>query len=259
VALLADPVVQARTPALVNAALAARGLDAVLVPLEVPRDALATVLAAIRRIQTFRGAVVSMPHKTALLDHLDDVTHEGRQVGACNVVRREADGRLAGTMLDGAGFVAGLHQAGHEVRGKRVFMAGAGGAAAGIAFALAEHGAARLTVRNRTRARALDLVRRVRIAWPDVDARVGDDGPTDDHLLVNATSLGMRPGDALPIDPTRLGPGVVAAEVVLAPVMTAFLEAAQLRGATVHVGEAMLAAQIDLIVDFLFPRPNGLA
>jgi len=251
--IIADPVAQARSPALVNAALATRERDAVMVPLRVKAGDLEPVLAGLRAIHTFRGALVSMPHKTVLVDLLDEVLPEGRQVGACNVLRREPDGRLVGTMFDGEGFVGGLRAAGHHVGGKRVFLAGAGGAASGIAFAMGKHGAAALTIHNRTAAKATALAARVRAAWPALAVATGGPDPSDHDLVVNATSLGMQPGDALPLDVTRLTPGTVAAEVVIRPEPTPFLAEAAKRGCAVHHGEPMLAAQIDLAIDFMLP------
>jgi shikimate dehydrogenase len=247
--IVADPVAQARAPFLVNRALAARGADAVLVPLHVGSDGLAPLVRALRVLGNLAGAVFSMPHKTAIVPLLDDVTREGRQVGACNVVRREPDGRLVGTMYDGEGFVAGLRAAGHEVGGRRVFLAGAGGAAAAIAFALGKHGAAALTIQNRTATTAEALAARVRSVWPALRATAGGPDPRGHDLVVNATPLGMRPGDPLPVDVAGLGPGVLVADIVIAP--TPFLAAAAERGATVHHGEPMLAAQVDLMLDFM--------
>jgi len=125
--LLADPVTQAQSPMLVNALLAERGIDAVMAPLQVPAGALAPALDAIRASRNVAGALVSMPHKTALTSLVDEVARAGREVGACNVVRREADGRLTATMFDGEGFVAGLRAAGHDLRGRRALLVGAGG------------------------------------------------------------------------------------------------------------------------------------
>jgi shikimate dehydrogenase len=249
-AIVADPVAQARAPVLVNRALAGRGVDAVLVPLHVGRDGLAPLVHALRAVQNFAGGVFSMPHKTTLVSVLDDVTTEARQVGACNVVRREPDGRLVGTMYDGEGFVAGVRGAGHDVRGRRIFLAGAGGAAAAIAFALGKHGAAALTIHNRTAATAESLAARVRDAWPALRVSLGSN-PRGHDVVVNATSLGMRPEDPLPVDVDGLGPGTLAAEVVISSAPTPFLAAAAARGATVHHGEPMLAAQIDLMLDFI--------
>lgn len=248
--ILADPVAQARAPMLVNAALAARGSDAVMVPLRVDLAGLVSVVEALRAMQNLKGAVVSMPNKSALVDLLDEVTPEARQVGACNVIRREPDSRLVGTMFDGEGFVAALRAAGHEVRGKRVFLAGAGGAAAGIAFAVGKHGAAALTIQNRTAPRAAALASRVAATWPRLAVRAGSD-PSGHDLVVNATSLGMKPDDPLPVDVGALAPGMVAAEIVIHPETTSFLAEAAKRGCALHRGLPMLAAQIDLMIEFM--------
>jgi len=249
--ILADPVAQARSPQLVNAALAARGHDAVMVPLQVAAGDLERAVDGLRAWRSFRGAVVSMPHKSAIVALLDDATAEVRQTLACNAVRREPDGRLVGAMFDGAGFVAGLRHAGHEVRGKRVLLLGAGGAAAGIAFALAAAGVAALAIRNRTPARAAALAVRVQQASPDVEVAAGAASARGFDLVVNATSLGMQGGDPLPLPFEGVAPQTIAADVVLRPEPTPFLAAAASRGCVIHPGEAMLAAQIELLLDFI--------
>jgi shikimate dehydrogenase len=249
-AILGDPIVQARTPGLVNAALTARGVDAVLVPLHVPAGGLASVVDALTEIRNFRGAVVTMPHKTAILELLDDVTPEARRVGGCNVLRREPDGRLVGTMFDGDGFAAGLLAAGHDVKGARVFLAGAGGAAAGIALALAKRGIVALTIHNRTAEKATALAARVREVAPRLTVAVGGSDPAGHDVVINATSLGMKPGDPLPLRTDGLVPAMLVAEAVIYP-ETPLLAAAAKRGCRVHPGEAMLVAQIELMVDFM--------
>ncbi|MCW5892987.1 MAG: shikimate dehydrogenase [bacterium] len=250
-AILGDPIAHARAPRLVNDALAARGDDAVMVPIQVAADGLARVVDGLRAMQSFAGGVVTMPHKEAIVALLDDVSAEARQVGACNTIRRTADGRLVGTMFDGEGFVAGLAASGHAVRGRRVFLCGAGGAAAAIAFAMGRHGATRLTLYNRTTARAAALADHVRAAWPALAVALGGPDPSGHDLVVNATALGMRPGDAaLPCDVSGMTPGTLAADVVIRQ-PTAFLAAAAARGAVVVGGEPMLVAQIGLIVDFV--------
>jgi shikimate dehydrogenase len=254
VAIVADPVARAQSPMLLNALFAERDLDVVMVPFHVRAGGLESAIAGLRAIESCAGALVSMPHKTRLRSLVDEVTRAGREVGACNVVRREPDGRLVGTMFDGEGFVGGLGAAGHDVRGRRVLLAGAGGAASAIAFALAHHGVAALTITNRTAAKAEALAARVREAAPGVRARAGGADPRAHDLVVNGTSLGMQPGDPPPVDVDRLEPGSIAAEVVTAHETTCFLDEAARRGCIVHPGRAMLVAQLDLIVDFVLPR-----
>jgi shikimate dehydrogenase len=248
-AILGDPIAHAQAPTLVNAALAARGLDAVLVPLHVRAAELARVVAALRAVQNFRGAVVTMPHKEAAAALLDELSPEAREVGACNVIRRDAGGRLKGTMLDGEGFVAALRRAGHEPRAKRVFLAGAGGAAGAIAFALARHGAAALTIHNRTAARGEALASRLRAARPGFDVRVAGAGPAAHDLAINATSLGLRDGDALPFDARDLRPETIVAEIVIRA--TPLLAEARRRGCPVVEGRPMLEEQVEQMVEFI--------
>jgi shikimate dehydrogenase len=250
-AIFGDPLEQARAPGLVNASLAARGVDAVLVPLRVPHGQLARAIAGVRAIESFRGAVVTMPHKTAVVELLDEVRPEARQVGACNAVRREAADRLVGTMLDGEGFATALRRAGHDVRGKRVWLAGAGGAAAAIAFAMAKYGAAALAIHNRTMEKAEALAARVRAAHPGLDVRASGPRPERCDVVVNATSLGMRAGDPLPLDPGSLRSGVLAADVVIRDEPTPFLAAAAARGCAVQPGLPMLVEQIEQLLDFM--------
>jgi shikimate dehydrogenase len=250
-AIIGDPIVQARAPGLVNPLLAARGINAVLVPLQVRAGALEPAVAGLRAVDSFRGAIVTMPHKTAVMALLDEVSPEAREVGACNVIRRTADGRLTGTMLDGEGFAAGLVAAGHTVRGKRVFLAGAGGAASAIAFALARRGVGTLVLHNRTRAKTEALGARLRAAYPAVETVLAPTGPAGCDIAVNGTSVGMKAGDPLPFDLTGLAPPMVAADVMSHRERTEYLAEAERRGCAVHSGIAMLAHQIELMVDFM--------
>lgn len=249
--ILAHPVAHVRTPQAMNAQYDAMGFDGVLVPIDVAPDDLATVVAGLRRMRNLGGIVVTVPHKEAIAALCDDLTEAARQVGAVNVIRREADGRLVGGQFDGEGFVAGLRGAGHDIAGRAVFMAGAGGAAAGLAFAFARHGAARLTIHNRTAARAEALAARVRAAYPGCHACSGGADPSGHDVVVNATSLGMRDGDALPLDATRLASPMLAAEVIMAPEVTPFLAEAARRGCATHGGKPMLAAQVALLARFM--------
>ena len=253
VAILGDPIAQASAPRLMNALFERQGRDAVLVAHHVRAADLASALAGLRATQNLRGAIVTMPHKVAVVALLDALAAEAREVGACNVVRRAPDGRLVGTMLDGEGFVASVRRAGHDVRGARAFLAGAGGAAAGIAFALARHGATALRIHNRTRSAAEDLAARVRGAVPGFDVAVAaGPSPTGCDLVVNATSLGMRSDDPTPLDVGGLEPGALVAEAPIRPEPTRLLAAAAARGCRTHGGLAMLEAQIELMAEFVF-------
>ena len=250
--MIADPVAQARSPGMANTLLQERGQFGafVLLPMQVPAGALREVIAGLRQVQSFAGAIVSMPHKTAIVPLLDELTSEAQLVGAVNVIARSSAGRLVGTVLDGEGFVAGMRSAGHEVEGASCLLVGAGGAAAAIAFALARHGCASLTIENRTPSKATSLATRVRAAFPDVRVQVGDPGGRYD-IAINATSLGMKADDELPLSRDAIERTALVAECVVAPEFTPLLEAAREKGRAIHTGVPMLTAQMDLILRFM--------
>lgn len=252
-ALIADPVRQARSPGMANALLEERGRhDAfVLVPLQVPAGALEAVVGGLRQIGNFAGALVSMPHKAAIVPLVDELTPEAALVGAVNVVRRAPDGRLHGTIMDGEGFVAGLRAAKHEVRATACLLVGAGGAASAVAFALARHGCASLAIVNRTASRAADLASRVGAAFPAMAVRLGDAPDARYDIAINATSLGMHIRDELPMSRDVVERAALVAECVVAPEMTALLALAASSGRAIHTGVPMLEAQMSLMLEFM--------
>ncbi|NBS02044.1 MAG: hypothetical protein EBS72_07850, partial [Rhizobiales bacterium] len=161
---------------MINAVADERGVDGVMIPFHVAPADLPALVKGLKGMKSLGGFVVTVPHKGAIVDLLDEVSPSARLIGAANCVRREADGRLVGEMLDGVGFVTGLRQAGIEPKGLSAYLAGAGGAANAIAFALIEAGVTRLTIANRTREKVDDLIARLSSIYPDADLRIGGPG-----------------------------------------------------------------------------------
>jgi len=249
--LLADPVGHVVGTAVLNAHFERAGIDFAASPVHVRPDDLATVLAAARVTRNLAGLGITIPHKIAILPLLDEVTDRGRRVGAVNFVRRDPDGRLVGDNVDGIGFATGLARHGVEVAGRRVVQAGAGGVGRAIAFALAEAGAASLGIANRDAAKAAALAAAVRAAFPGCDARPAAATARGADVAVNCTSLGMRDGDALPLDLDGIRPGAAVAEVVMTPATTPLLAEADRRGCRTVPGRVMLDEQMALVQAFL--------
>ena len=254
-AILADPIHHVKTPQGINRLMRERGIDAVMVPWHVAPEGLADALQGLRGMRNFDGCIVTVPHKTALPGLCDELTPGAARIGAVNVVRRLPDGRLRGGMLDGDGFVAGLRREGIEPRGQSAYLAGAGGAASAIAFALAQAGVSRLTIANRTSAKAQQLIDRLAPDFPAIAFAQGTDDPSGHDLVVNATSLGLREADALPLDVTRLTADQTAAEIIMQPVETRWLAAAREKGCRIQYGAPMLACQIELMAAFMRGEP----
>ena len=248
---LADPIHHIKGPQLSNRLFAEHGFDGVMVPIHVRPADLATVLQGLRATQNLDGFIVTVPHKTAMLSLCDTLTETARRIGAVNIVRRLPDGRLHGGQLDGDGFVGGLRSGGIEPAGRSAYLAGAGGAASAIAFALAEAGVRRLTLHNRSTDKAQALRKRLLGSYPRLAISVGSADPAGHELVVNGTSLGMHDGDALPLDADRLAPEQTVAEIIMQPAETALMRIAREKGCRVHPGLPMLACQIALMAEFM--------
>ncbi len=257
---LAHPVHQVKAPQLINRLLERIGFDGVMVPIHVQPDGFAALVDALRQMRNLDGFVVTVPHKTSMPALCDELTPAARLVEAVNIVRRQADGRLSGGILDGDGFVSGLRGAGIDVAGLDVYMAGAGGAASAIAFALAGAGVSRLTIANRTASKAQALIERLSGHFPSIAFALGNGDPRGHALVVNATSLGLQEDDPLPMEADRLDAGQIVAEIIMKPACTRLLSIAIQRGCRIQYGEPMLAAQIELMAAFMgVPLPAATA
>jgi shikimate dehydrogenase len=249
--ILGDPVAHIRGTAFFNGHFSERGLDAAAVPLHVASADLASAIATIRKLRNVAGFGVTIPHKIEVLKHLDGMTERAAQVGAANFVRRAADGGLTGDNVDGIGFTAGLARNGIPVEGKRVLQTGAGGAGRAIAFALAEAGAAEITLANRTQEKAQHLADAVEAAYPRCRCVAGTADVKAADLVVNTTSLGLHEEDPVPIDIAGLPAASAVADIIMSPEMTPLLKEAEQRGHRIMRGREMLIDQLRLATAFL--------
>jgi shikimate dehydrogenase len=233
-------------------------VNAVVVPMGCRAESFADFLPLVFQLSNIRGALITMPHKVSVVDLLDEVTPAVRVAGACNAVRRAADGRLQGDMFDGEGFVRGLRSKGFDPRGCRALVVGSGGVGRAIAASLAAAGVAELGLFDVDPASADGLALRVQEHYPNVRVKTGSRDPAGVDLVVNATPLGMNEGDPLPFDVTRLSPTTFVGEVVMKRETTALLAAAQALGCKTQVGTDMLYEQIPAYLEF-FGLPTTTA
>ena len=251
-ATIAHPADHVRAPMVFNRIFAERGLDRVMVPMDVPPAELETAIMALRGMANFRGMAVTIPHKMAIAALCDSLGPEAQLTGAVNAVRFEADGSMHGDNFDGAGFVAGLRQQGHDPDGRDILMLGAGGAARAIALALCGAGVGRLRILNRTPDKAAAIVAALEELGGHRQAEVAGAHQGDGvDMIINTTSLGLHKGDALPMMLDKVDADTVIAEIIMVPEQTDWLTAAQGRGLTTHYGRHMLDCQVDLIGNFI--------
>ena len=247
-----------KAPLIYNPYFEHAGINAVVVPMGCRAEAFPALLRSVFALENIRGALITMPHKVSVVDLLDEVSPAVRVAGACNAVRRDAAGRLVGDLFDGEGFVRGVRLKGVEPRGARVLIVGAGGVGSAIAASFAAAGVAGLSLYDLRAEVVESLAARLRLHYPAIDVRTGSNDPAGHDIVVNATPMGMEPGDPLPLDVERLSPSTFVGEVVMRQAMTAFLQAAQARGCRFQIGTDMLFEQIPAYLEF-FGLPTTTA
>lgn len=245
---LAHPAGHMRASDVLNTFFMRTGRDVAVSPLDIHPEDLGTVLSAIKRLRNVVGFGVTMPHKIAVMAHLDALTEEARMIGAVNFVRRNEDGTLLGDNLDGKGFLEGMLKNGIPVAGRRILQVGAGGAGRATAFALARAGASEIFIANRDVAKAEQLASELKSPDGRLVGRFGLSAPVDFDIVVNATSLGMKPEDDLPIDPSLIGPRTDVCDIVVTPPVTKLMALARERGARAIGGQPMLDEQMEQVV-----------
>ncbi|MFI5054369.1 MAG: shikimate dehydrogenase [Acidimicrobiia bacterium] len=238
--LIGDPIAHTRSPAILNAAFAATGLNWIYVAFPTPAGQGSHAVKAARALG-LAGLTVTMPHKADAAWACDELTSDASALGAVNVVTVSETGRLLGASTDGEGFVRSVRDEGFDPAGKEALVLGAGGAARSIALALGTVGA-HVTVAARRREMAesaAGLVSGARASsLLDVD-------PGGYALVVNATPLGMH-GEPGPIAVDRLNPGQLVVDTVYHPMETPFLAAVRARGIATVNGLGMLVHQAAL-------------
>jgi shikimate dehydrogenase len=239
-----------RAPLIYNPYFAKHGIDVVVVPMGCRSEDYPAFLRLVFRLSNVRGALITMPHKLATVALLDEVTPMAKVAGACNAVRLDAGGRLVGEMFDGEGFVRGVLRQGRRLRGARALVVGSGGVGSAIAASLAKAGVGGIALFDTAWARMAALADRLRQEHPGLAVSVGANDPAGFDVVVNATPLGMKPGDPLPVDVERIAPSAFIGEVVMAQEITPFLAAARARGCAIQVGTDMLFEQIPAYLEF---------
>ena len=239
-----------KAPMIYNPYFEREGIDVVVMPMGCRSEDYAVFLRAVFKLANICGALITMPHKVTTVGLLDEASPAVQIAGACNAVRRDAGGRLVGDMFDGEGFVRGVRRKGVRVEGSRVLIVGTGGVGSAIAASFAAAGVASIGLFDIHADVAEMLGVRLRKHYPRLDVRTGSNDPAGWDVVVNATPLGMEPGDPLPMDVERIAPTTFVGEVVMSSEMTAFLKAVQQRGCRFQIGSDMLFEMIPAYLEF---------
>ena len=247
--IIGDPVEHSMSPLIQNAAFNKMGIDYLYVPFKVKKEELGKAIDGMRALN-IRGLNVTIPHKVAVIQFLDELDPLAERIGAVNTIVNN-DGILTGYNTDAGGFLQALVKSGVEPRGKKVVILGAGGASRAVSFTLADSGA-HLVILNRLLELdwAKELADRIsQIFAMEVEAlELNRENLAmalrEADILVNATSVGMTPNiDETPVNSDLLKPGLIVFDVVYSPIKTRLLREAEQAGAKTISGLDMLIWQ----------------
>ncbi|MEI6385768.1 MAG: shikimate dehydrogenase [Spirochaetota bacterium] len=250
IALLGDPVDHSLSPRMHNTAFAHLGLKYAYLAFRSNEAELPAAVAALKALDA-RGFNCTMPLKKAILPLLDDMSPAARMTGSVNTVAIE-DGRLIGHNTDGKGYIHDLRDHGVEIRGKRILIVGAGGAARGLCVQLALDGAAEIVIANRSLEKAQSIrcliasniptckVEAIQLSERELAPRIALA-----DIFTNTTALGMHPLEESCVisNSAMLRPSLVMTDLVYIPEKTIFLEFAEEAGCKVINGAGMLLWQ----------------
>ena len=245
--LIGTPVGHSGSPAMYNYSFAKTELDNAYLAYDVPLEKTEEAVNALK-VLGCKGFNVTMPCKTKVAELVDELSDAAKLIGACNTVVIK-DGKLYGNNTDGMGFVRNLKENGVDVKGKKMTVMGAGGAAAAIQVQSALDGAKKISIFNRKDefyVNAEHTVEKIRKMLPDCEVNVYTLEDTaklyeeiaDSDILVNATKVGMKPLDeqSLIEDTSVFRADLVVADAVYNPKETKFVQEAKAAGCSLAVG-----------------------
>lgn len=258
---IGDPISHSKSPAMHQAALEALGVPGSYVPMHVKSGQVGDAIAGIKALG-FRGINVTIPHKLEVIPHLDHLDETALRIGAVNTIVNDK-GVLTGYNTDGIGYVRSLkEEAAPDLKGKKIMVIGAGGAARGIIYALSLEGPDRICVANRT----ADKAEAVAAEWKDLADIRGisiEQLPAylrDADILINTTSVGMHPNVSdTPVEADLVPDGIVVSDLIYNPLKTRLLAEAEQKGCTVHGGLGMFVNQGAYALEYWTGLPAPVA
>ncbi len=247
VGLIGYPIGHTLSPAMHNRAFEYLDLNYIYLPFPVEKNNLKGALRALPPLGIV-GVNVTLPYKGKVLEYLDEVIEEAELTGAVNTILVKSD-RLIGYNTDGEGFVTSLKKGtGIDPKGKRVVIIGAGGAARAVSIRLAKEEVEKITLTDIIFNKAQDLASHIEkhISKVETTALRGEELEKEikeTDILINATPLGMKPDDPLPIDPKLFHPNLLVYDLIYNPPKTKLLSEAEKIGAKTLNGRGMLLYQ----------------
>ncbi|MDT8861441.1 shikimate dehydrogenase [Alkalihalobacillus sp. MEB130] len=251
--LLGHPVGHSMSPQIHNDAFNKEGIEAVYHAFDVKPELVREAISGLRALQ-IAGCNVTVPHKLAVMEFLDEIDEEARLIGAVNTIVNQ-DGKLIGYNTDGRGYVQSLlEEMNSDIKDKRILIIGAGGAARGVLTALLQHGIAHVAITNRTLEKAnsfLALANNFSISAEAIDRIDAEERLHEFDVVINTTSVGMSPHiHETPLSLTKLRKESVVSDLIYNPLETTFLKEAKSQGALIINGVGMFVNQAALSFEY---------
>lgn len=245
--LIGSPVGHSGSPLMYNFSFKKTGTDAVYLAFDIPLEMIEQGIMAVKTLHV-KGFNVTMPNKTAVMKYIDEADSATKLIGACNTVIVSDEGKLIGYNTDRIGFVNNLRAHGIEMKGKKIVLLGAGGAATAICVQAALEGAEEITIFNRNDEfydNGKRLVERLKKACPSCKAMIYtieskeilSHSVKHADILINATKTGMKPlEDISLVDSSLFHSDLVVADTVYEPLETRLIREAKNAGCKVAIG-----------------------
>ena len=251
--IVGDPIAQVKSPAGMTAGFVARGHDAIMVPVQVKPDDLPDCLSVAQRLGNLDGIIATIPHKFACLPYCKTLSDRAGFITSVNMMRRNADGSWHGDMSDGYGFMESCRHNGFEAKGKKALLIGAGGAGSAIAYELVDRGVAQLAVYDPDQLRRDGLIARLS-ALGKADIVAGTPDPAGFDFIANASPVGMKQGDPLPVKIEHLTKDMFVGCVITQPDPSPLVMAARSLGCKTSTGVEMYKSVQSVMLDFFLNR-----
>lgn len=246
--LIGDPVEKSLSPVIHNYSFKKNNIDGVYLNFKIEKNCINDFINTVR-VLNIKGFNVTIPHKTDILEYLDEIDEKAKKLGAVNTVKNE-NGKLIGYNTDGIGYLRMLEEERVNVKGSKILIVGAGGAARGIIFSLIEEKPEKILILNRTLSKAENIQNELKLLEEkttkiEIDTLDNKDLDLNEYeLIINCTAIGMYPHvDEVPIEIDRLSKEAVITDIIYKPLETKLLKEAKNRGNKVIGGIGMLINQ----------------
>jgi shikimate dehydrogenase len=248
--IVGHPISQVQSPEIFNEWFENERIDAVMIPLDITADGLSSFAKLLRESENIHGVIVTIPYKALITQYINRPSPQVLALGAANVLRRTKEREIEGDMVDGKGFLRALWEKEVSVKSKHIFIIGCGGAGSAVAWDALEAGAARVSLLDENHEKAQDLLGRLVPHYPGQAIEVVSAPPARFDIVLNATPLGMRATDPLPMPIHKIPAGAVVTDAVTAPPVTPFLQGARKSGHVIQSGREMVFGQFPLIAEY---------